>query len=114
MGNLVKADDSRGEWQELLQSDEDSLTQPQGSLEEFQEACERAKREPSPDREDWTPDDWADEQKEKADVAFKEGIYRDASVYYTRALRYTPRNEKLLSNRSASYLKIGKSQLALD
>merc|ERR1712151_545833 len=87
---------------------------PQGSLEEFQEACERAKREPSPDREDWTPDDWADEEKAKADNAFKEGIYRDAAVYYTRALRFTPRNEKLLSNRSASYLKQSKFQLALD
>ncbi|CAK0794429.1 unnamed protein product, partial [Prorocentrum cordatum] len=112
--SLVKADDSQGEWQELLQSDEDALNKPQGSLEEFQEAWERAKREPSPDRDDWTPDDWADEEKTKADTAFKEGIYRDAVVYYTRALRYTPRNEKLLSNRSAAYLKLGKSQLALD
>merc|ERR1712203_1353599 len=56
----------------------------------------------------------ADEEKAKADNAFKEGIYRDAVVYYTRALRFTPRNEKLLSNRSAGYLKISKFQLALD
>ena len=58
------------------------------------------RREQSPDRSDWTPDaghqdlllriggkaatfprpsraqDFADEQKEKADAAFKEGIYR--------------------------------------
>merc|ERR1712003_142766 len=53
-------------------------------------------------------------QKDKADAAFKEGLYRDAIVYYTRALRYTPLNEKLLSNRSAGYFQISKFQLALE
>merc|ERR1712178_191769 len=56
----------------------------------------------------------ADEQKEKADKAFKDGEFRDAVVYYTRALRHTPLNERLLTNRSAAYLKISKWQLALD
>ena len=42
----------------------------------------RAKREPSPDREDWTPDDWADEEKAKADNAFKEVI-----ILYSVALQ---------------------------
>merc|ERR1712028_301631 len=46
--------------------------------------------------------------------AFKDGEFRDAVVYYTRALRHTPLNEKLLSNRSACYLKISKWQLALE
>lgn len=68
---------------------------------------QRSRREPSPDRSDWTPDagataealgskpkDFADEQKEKADAAFKEAAYRDAIVYYTRALKHTPRNER--------------------
>ena len=77
--------------------------------------CKHARRKPS-----WLrlPDeDFADEQKDKADAAFKEGIFRrwpqmswrcgrsmycpsvlspsgDAIVYYTRALRHTPRNER--------------------
>jgi len=113
--SLVKAPDSLGAWEEdILQSEEDTLNQPQGSLEEYEEEQQRRERDPSTDREDWTPDDWADEQKEKADAAFKEGSYRDAIVYYTRALRHTPLNEKLLSNRSAAYLKITQYQLALD
>mmetsp|Transcript_36216 Transcript_36216/g.104250 ORF Transcript_36216/g.104250 Transcript_36216/m.104250 type:complete len:467 (-) Transcript_36216:506-1906(-) len=111
---LVKAPDSFGEWEETIFQDEEVLNQPQGSLEDFEKTQLRQEREPSPDREDWTPDDFADEQKEKADAAFKEGSYRDAIVYYTRALRYTPLEHKLLSNRSAAYLKIAKFQLALD
>merc|ERR1719491_1686324 len=87
---------------------------PVGTLEEYQALEQSGQLEEEEDREDWTPDDWADEQKEKADKAFKEGEFRDAVVYYTRALRHTPRNEKVLSNRSAAYLKISKFQLALD
>lgn len=109
---LVKAPDSMGEWDDLLESSEADLKNPIGSLEEYQ--AKQHRREPSPDRDDWTPDDWADEQKEKADKAFKDGEFKDAVVYYTRALRYTPQNEKLLSNRSAAYAKISKWQLALD
>ncbi|CAJ1408800.1 unnamed protein product [Effrenium voratum] len=109
---LRKASKSQGPWEQLLHSDEEVLNKPQGTLEEFQ--VQQRKREESPDRSDWTPDDFADEQKEKADAAFKEGAFRDAIVYYTRALRHTPRNERLLSNRSAAYCKISKFQLALD
>jgi len=109
---LRKSPDSYGDWDALIHSDEQVLNKPQGTLEEFE--VRHRRREQSPDRSDWTPDDFADEQKEKADCAFKEGIYRDAIVYYTRALRHTPRNERLLSNRSAAYCKISKYQLALD
>jgi len=109
---VVKAPDFMYEWEEPLQSGSAELTKPVASLEDWQ--AQQATREPSPDRDDWTPDDWADEQKEKADKTFKEGQFRDAVVYYTRALRFTPLNEKLLSNRSACYLKISKCQLALD
>jgi len=49
-----------------------------------------------------------------ADACFKDANYRDAVVYYTRALRYTPKNERLLSNRSAAHFKLNKFQLALD
>lgn len=110
--SVAKAPDSRYEWEESLQSNEADLKKPVASLEEWQ--TQQSQREPSPDRDDWTPDDWADEQKEKADKAFKEGEFKDAVVYYTRALRHTPLNEKLLSNRSAAYVKIQKWQLALD
>jgi hypothetical protein len=109
---VVKAPDSMYEWEDLLQSNSADLQKPAESLEDWQ--ARQATREPSPDRDDWTPDDWADEQKEKADKAFKDGEFRDAVVYYTRALKYTPLNERLLTNRSAAYLKISKWQLALD
>jgi len=109
---LLKAPESNGTWEELIHSEQEVLNKPQGSLEDFQ--VQWSRREPSPDRADWTPDDFADEQKEKADAAFKDAEYRDAIVYYTRALRHTPRNERLLSNRSAAYCKISKFQLALD
>lgn len=108
---LKKASDSLGDWDELIREDEEVLNNPQGSLEDYEK---RLRREPSPDREDYTPDDHADEQKEKADAAFKVENYRDAVVYYTRGLRFTPQNEKLLSNRSATYAKLMKFQLALD
>ncbi|CAE7312000.1 HOP2 [Symbiodinium sp. CCMP2456] len=109
---LRKDPESHGEWEAFIHSDEQVLNKPQGTLEEFE--VRQRRRDPSPDRSDWTPDDFADEQKDKADAAFKEGIFRDAIVYYTRALRHTPRNERLLSNRSAAYCKISKYQLALD
>merc|ERR1712079_166484 len=108
---LVKAHDSLRVWGEVLSSDPDMVNQPQGSLEDFQRAEVRRQREPSPDREDWTAEDWAEEQKAFADNAFKEAKYRDAAVYYTRALRHTPKNEKLLSNRSLAYLKASRFQL---
>jgi len=111
---LLKASDSLGDWEETLYQDEEVLSQPQGTLEEYEKLQLKQQREPSPDREDWTPDDFADEQKDKADAAFKEQNFRDAIVYYTRALRYTPLEHKLLSNRSAAYWKISKYQLALD
>lgn len=112
---VTKAKDSMFEWGALLESlDEEEMDKPTGALEEYEQLQLRRQRAPSPDREDWTPDDWADEQKDKANKAFKDGNFRDAIVFYTRALRYTPRNEKLLSNRSAAYMKISKFQLALD
>jgi len=111
---ILKAAESLGEWEEPLSAGEEVLNTPQGSLEEFERQQLRLQREPSPDREDWTPDDWADEQKDKGDVSFKNGEFRDAVVYYTRALRWTPTNERILSNRSMAYLKISRYQLALD
>lgn len=109
---LTKAPESQGSWEFPITAESDVLNKPQGTLENFQ--AQQQRREASPDRSDWTPDDFADEQKEKADAAFKEGVYRDAIVYYTRALRHTPKNERLLSNRSVAYFKISKFQLALD
>lgn len=109
---IVKAADFMYEWEEMLTTNETDLNAPQGTLTEFEQ--KQLMGEPEPDREDWTPDDWADEQKEKADACFKDANYRDAVVYYTRALRYTPKNERLLSNRSAAHFKLNKFQLALD
>lgn len=110
---VVKDEDCVYEWKDILLPN-NAAEGPTGSLAEFEARELRRRREPSPERDDWTPDDWADEQKEKGDAAFKDGKHRDAVVYYTRALRYTPTNEKLLANRSAAYMKINKFQLALD
>jgi len=112
---LHKASGSTGEWEDLLLCDDDEG--PDGpavvDLEDYAEKKLKG-REASPDRGEWTPDDFADEQKERADEAFKDGNYRDAIVFYTRALRYTPKNERLLSNRSACYIRIQKYQMALE
>jgi len=110
---LVKS--SMGDWEDLMLTEQEEG--PDGPATADLEDYEQRKlkgREQSPDRTDWTPDDYADEQKDKADEAFKEGSYRDAIVYYGRALRYTPQNERLLSNRSACYIRIQKFQMALD
>lgn len=56
----------------------------------------------------------ANEQKDLADVAFKGGDFERSILHYTLALQHLPRSEKLLGNRSAAYLKLGKARLALD
>ncbi|CAK0817864.1 unnamed protein product, partial [Prorocentrum cordatum] len=71
-------------------------------------------REPSPDRSGWTAEDYARESKSKGDAAFKKGDWRDATIFYTRAIDRTPNDEKLYSNRSASLLKQRKFDRALE
>lgn len=61
-----------------------------------------------------SPGEWAGELKERATAAFKAGEFREAIEYYTRLLQCTPGSEKLLSNRSVAYLRVGRCQLALD
>lgn len=111
---IAKSVECRTIWNDTLLNEDVDMNQVWGSLEEFEEMLIKADRDPSPDRDDWTPDDFADEEKERGNKAFKEGNARDAVVYYSRALRYTPNNHKILSNRSAAYSKLGKFQLALD
>lgn len=102
-------------WEKILDENEDMLKPDMvQSLEEYEEVQLRLQRDLSPDRENWTPEDFANEQKRKADERFKNQEFRDAVVFYTRALNHTPDSEKLLSNRSAAYMKIRKFQLALD
>jgi len=112
---IVKAPDSQYEWEEPLRSPDD-MDAPQGTLQDVEQKMLVWQHSPNVEesRDDWTPDDWADEQKCKGDKAFKEKNYRDAIVYYTRALRYTPENDKILCNRSAAYMRIDKYSVALD
>jgi len=111
---VQKAEDSLGEWEEILVQERSmSRHQVQDPIEEMDLQVMK-QREPSPDRGDWCPDDFADEHKARADAAFKAGDLRGAIVHYTRALRFTPLSNKLLSNRSAAYLKISKFRLALE
>jgi len=111
---LVKSEDSRYYWEKLLNSEGVDMNAPCGTLEEFQQNESKRRRDPSPDRCNWTPDDWADEQKIKADTAFKQGRYQDSLAYYARALKFTPRNHKLFLNRSAAHAKLGRYQAALE
>lgn len=110
---IQKAPDSCYVWNDPLRSTQD-MEAPKGSLEDYEEEQARLRNQPEENRDDWTPDDFADEQKDKGDNAFKQGKFRDAIVFYTRGLRHTPLNEKILSNRSAAYIKIEKPQLALE
>lgn len=51
--------------------------------------------------------------KGRADAEFKQRNYRNAYLDYTRAIEATPDDEKLLSNRCQTYLKVGKAAAAL-
>ncbi len=64
---IYKAPDSMYEWEEPLRTP-DNMDQVQGSLEEYEQEKLKATPEAEPDREDWTPDDWADEQKNLASL----------------------------------------------
>mmetsp|Transcript_8556 Transcript_8556/g.22080 ORF Transcript_8556/g.22080 Transcript_8556/m.22080 type:complete len:233 (-) Transcript_8556:87-785(-) len=109
---LTKAEASDEHWPEILVSSGEDLSKPVGSLKDYVARCEG--RSSSPDRSGWSAENFACEQKKLADAAFMEGSFSDAAVLYSRALRHTPTNERLLSNRSAAYAKLSKFQLALD
>lgn len=111
---IQKAPDSTYIWNDPLRSSAEDVEKPQGTLEDYEKEQAKLRNEPEENRDDWTPDDFADEQKDKADQSFKQGKFRDSIVFYTRALRYTPDNEKILCNRSAAYMRIDKPQLALE
>merc|ERR1719265_2917352 len=109
---LVKA--KRENWPELIVENEVMVQRGIDAAPKIEELQTMAlQREPSPDRSNWEPKDHAAENKAKADKAFKKQDFRDAAVYYTRALDHTPDDEKLLSNRAAACMKIKKPEKAL-
>ena len=54
-----------------------------------------------------------DTKKELANICFKEGKYEDALLLYTEILDEDPENYSVLSNRSATFIKVGKFDEAL-
>lgn len=54
------------------------------------------------------------EFKEKGNLAFNQGNYREALQYYTIAIEKDPSNVVFYSNRSAAYLMLQNFQAALD
>lgn len=108
---LTKAKASKKHWPHLMVENELVLQREAApAIEELQAKSIRA---PSPDRSAWSPQELAKEFKAKADSCFKSSGWRDAVVYYTRALSHTPEDEKLYSNRSACYVKLKKFDKAL-
>uniref|UniRef100_A0A7S2JWF7 CS domain-containing protein n=1 Tax=Zooxanthella nutricula TaxID=1333877 RepID=A0A7S2JWF7_9DINO len=109
---ITKAQGSRRRWPKILTENPGALERGAApvSLEDVQA---RAIRNASPDRTGWTAADYAKENKGKADACFKKNDWRDASVYYTKAIGHTPDDEKLYSNRSACYVKLKKFDKAL-
>lgn len=100
------------EWPVIVDENEHALARgcaPE-MLEEVQEKTERCQ---SPDRSGWAPDDHAKENKAKGDVCFKQNDWRNAVVFYTRAINHAPSDEKLYSNRSGCYAKMKKFEKAL-
>lgn len=109
---LFKAKDSHHPWARIL-TESESVLEREAAPEELPELVAKSIRPPSPNRTGWGPVDHAKEAKAKADAAFKKNDWRDAVVYYTRAIGHTPEDEKLYSNRSACYGKLKKFEKAL-
>mmetsp|Transcript_130110 Transcript_130110/g.324379 ORF Transcript_130110/g.324379 Transcript_130110/m.324379 type:complete len:786 (-) Transcript_130110:56-2413(-) len=108
---IAKAKESRRRWPRILTESEHTLERD--AAPESLEDLKVAPRPKSPDRTGWTPADHAKESKAKGDACFKKNDWRDAIVYYTRAIGHTPEDEKLYSNRAACYTKLKKFEKAL-
>lgn len=109
---VVKAVTSSKSWQRVLTENPHALERDHAP-ESLEDLHARATRPVSPDRSGWTPEMHKAESKAKADACFKKSEWRDASVFYTRAISHTPEDHKLYSNRSACYMKIRKYEKAL-
>jgi len=109
---LTKAEDHQKPWPRII--DENVHALARDSAPTIEQLSQQTIREPSPDRTNWTPRQHAKENKGKADNCFKKNDWRDAAVYYTRAIQHTPNDDKLYSNRSACYIKLKKFEKALD
>lgn len=110
--DLFKAPKSRKTWNLVISENEHAL-QRDAAPETIEELRKLANRPASPDRSSWTPQQYAQDYKSKGDACFKEGKWRDASVFYTRAIDRAPEDEKLYSNRSACYARMKKFDKAL-
>ncbi|CAK9081825.1 Hsp70-Hsp90 organizing protein 2 (AtHop2) [Durusdinium trenchii] len=109
--SLTKAKASKKHWPHLMVENE--LVLQREAAPAIEELHSKAIRAPSPDRSGWSPEELAKDFKSKADSCFKSSAWRDAVVYYTRALSHMPEDEKLFSNRSACYVKLKKFDKAL-
>jgi len=109
---LIKSEDSRTEWPRLLFENE--LMAQREAAPQVEELQKRGYRKESPDRTNWTPKEHAVELKTKGDGSFKKSEWRDASVFYTRAINHTPEDVRLYSNRAACFLKLKKFEKALE
>jgi len=109
---IAKAKASKKPWARIVNETE-AMLQRNAAPEKLEDVRGKAIRDASPDRTGWGAEDHAKEGKTKADTCFKRSEWRDASVFYTRAIRYTPADEKLYSNRSACYVKLKKYDKAL-
>mmetsp|Transcript_85803 Transcript_85803/g.179281 ORF Transcript_85803/g.179281 Transcript_85803/m.179281 type:complete len:788 (+) Transcript_85803:71-2434(+) len=109
---MKKPEKSKKTWPRILIENE-AILEREAAPENLAELPEKSHRPPSPDRTGWTPEDFARESKAKADASFKKSDWRDASVYYTRAISHTPEDQKLYSNRAACYIKLKKFDKAL-
>lgn len=107
---LRKAPESRREWPEIVlgfstgSSEAESPSLQIGGLDvDANLALEGAES-----------DKHAAEAKRKGDECFKHRQWEDAIEQYTLALQHMPDNEKVLSNRSASFMELKQYQNALD
>ena len=79
-------------------------------------AAADAQQTPAPPAEDTENDSWEqqrDEAKAQGDQAFQKQDFAGAIQFYTQALSLDPDNAKILSNRSAAYLKASEKSKAL-
>jgi tetratricopeptide (TPR) repeat protein len=104
-------------WEDMMLEDSNYNTLAATNLEKREETSETSLHAIDDEGMGYTsgaPNELAREMKAKGDDSFRKQQWESALEYYTRALGYTPDNEKLLSNRSAVYVEMGLHQQALD
>lgn len=110
---IAKALSSKGRWPKIVNEIEGALERGAAPIDVVEFESKFVARPSSPDRSGWGPEEFSKESKAQADDRYKRNDWKDAAVYYARAINHTPGNAKLYSNRAACYIKLHKFDKAI-